>query len=404
MKKIRKKIVVTVALMGFFGFSKASIAGCGCCGCECAPHLFWIQTAIVQTTAAQTSTLVSTLNSLLRDNKGYNVAQALREFQATSTKDNIALGKQLTEATDAHKAEMIAYEQRKEEYKSAKAAYEDFSDVTVEECAEYIAKLSTHIGRYEQAKYGSSASIKARTVAGSSDIQEKNVEKIYNKHKDDPRTMDAGIVTRPNCIGQYSEKETAYGDNLPVIGGYLCKDKSYTISKNDAEKASEFIASMVVPHPIPALPQKERKTNYGVKYETERNIIRQRQSYLLDVSQKHLEQLLPSRELPAAGRSFFTKMGLTKIPFKLSPMDYLRYHVIARWDNPEFMKYQAQRNDNELLQDLHESILLLTAIQFRQLEIMEERIPAEMQYFEAMQDIQSRNKLEQLRIMSNSAK
>lgn len=357
-----------------------------------------IMTVNAKITAAANS-IVAALNSLLRDNKGMNVAQVVREFQATSTSDNAALAKQITAALDGHLAALAVQDQRRAALESARTSASRATTVSPEECASYASKKSAALAQATQAAYSTAGGNVGRAAAGGTTGGEtkttvKVAQEVYQARKADPRSLDAGILTRPGCTPIMSE-ETAYAEGLSVVGGYECPAPSLTIPKADGEKAAHFIAKMIVPNPAPELPVDVRKTPSGALYEAERDKLRMRQSYLLDLGQESGSKFQESRDLTGQ-KEFFDLMGVA-VPDKVSEMDYLRYQLMSRWDNVKFEDYQKGRDEAGLLRDIHSALSLMAAMQFRQLEIAERKVPAEMTFYEAVQDGPSRAKLQELR-------
>jgi hypothetical protein len=357
-----------------------------------------ITTVNARITSAANS-IVAALNSLLRDNKGMNVAQAVREFQATSTQDSAALAKQITAALEGHQAGMLAQDQKRAVLESARRVDGDVTAVTPVDCAAYALKKTTPLAQATQAAYSAAGSNTSRKMTSGAKAPQQAAAAVYTAQKSDPRSTDAGIVLKPGCDPIMAE-ETAFADELSVVGGYECPAPNLTIPKEDAEKAAQFIARMIVPNPVSSLPIKDRKTPSGVMFEAERANVRARQSYLLDVGQDSLSKFQQTRNVKE-GREFFDQMGVP-VPDEVSEMDYFRYQLLSRWDNQKFQEYQKDRSETDLIRDLHETILLLTAMQFRQLEIAEKRTPAEMQFFEAVQDGPSKSRLQALESRAGS--
>lgn len=343
---------------------------------------------------AAASSIVSALNSLLRDNKGMNVAQAVREFQATSSQDTANLAKQITAALDGHQANLIAYDQRKAALESAREAAARIPSAAPEDCALLEAKKGAAVASATRAAYSTAGGNAARKTAAGAGSPALDARELFEARKEDPKALDAGILTRPGCEAKIGD-ETAYAEGLPVVDGYECTAPNLTIPAEDAEKAAKFIARVVVPSPAPELSQEARKTPAGTMYEAERDKVRMRQSYLLDVAQDSGAQFQATRDM-AGKKEFFEKMDVA-VPDKISEMDYLRYNLISRWDNPKFQEFQKTRSETDILRDIHETMLLQARMQFRQLEIMERKLLAEMQFYEAVQDGPSRAKLQTLR-------
>lgn len=391
-----KRVIVYALVFSLIGQQAFAGASCGCVKSAAMSNAQTISAAV----KGAASSIVGSLNSLLRDNKGMNVAQAVRESQATASQDAAAIAKQVTAALDAHQASMIAYEQRREALEDARQIEARIPAVTPDECASYSTKQSSPLAQATQAAYSAAAGNTGRSATGGVKTVYQAAQEMTRAREADPRALDAGIVLRPGCTPKMSE-ETAYAAKLPVVGSYECPAPNLTIPKEDAEKAASFVARMVVPHPIPELPMNVRGTPAGVLYEAERDIVRMRQSYLIDVAQDSLSKFLPTRNI-ADNKEYFTLMGVDRlleggIPDDVSEMDYLRYHLLSRWDNPEYQKSQKNKDVGALVKDLNESVLLLASIQFRQLELAEKKTPAEMQFFEAVQGGPSRTKLEDLR-------
>ena len=350
---------------------------------------------------AAASSIVGALNSLLRDNKGMNVAQAVREFQSTSSQDSANLAKQITAALDAHLAGMAVQDQRRDSLLASQEAESRALTVTPDECAKYAMKKTAPLAQATQAAYSAAGGNVGRTATGGVSSVYEAAKNLMDKRKADPRSLDAGIVTKPGCEPQMSD-ETAYAAEMAVVGGYECAGPNLTIPEKDGEKAADFIARMVVPHPIPSLPLNVRGTTSGALYEAERDLVRMRQSYLIDIGQDSLSKFQATRDI-SENKEFFSLMGVDAfvdggLPNKVSEMDYLRYHLLSRWDNPKFQELQNGKDTGGLLKDVNDSLLLLATIQFRQLELAERKIPAEMGFFEAVQDGPSRTKLQELRL------
>lgn len=397
-----KKLIVCGICFQLMASQAFAAASCGCVMSAAASNAAKVSAAI----AASTSSLIATLQTLLRDNKGMNVAQAVRESQATATQDTANLAKQITEVMNGHQANLIAYNQREVMYQATQKAAETFSAVTAQECAENLAKQTASAARSAQAAYSAAGGNTGRTASGGKTssgtprTQSAVAQELYVAQKSDPRSMDAGIVLRPGCTPQMSS-ETAYADKLKVIGGYQCtSDQGVTIPAADAKKASEFVARLIVPNPAPTLPDEVKNTPSGALYEAEMSKVRARQSYLLDVSQDSLSRFQASRDI-ANGKAFFAQMGITA-PDKVSEMDYLRFQLISRFDNPKYQEYEKSRNQEDLLRDLQETLTLIAAMQYRQLEISERMIIPQIQFFESQQDSISRPKLEALRSKAGS--
>lgn len=385
--------VLIFILVGQNAFAGAS------CGCVKAAAMSNAQTVSAAVKGAAAS-IVGSLNSLLRDNKGMNVAQAVRESQATATQDAAAIAKQVTAALDGHQANLIAYEQRKEALEDARKVASGISPVTPVDCSAFALKKSAPLAQATQAAYNAAGANTGRKMTSGAKTPQQSISAVYTAQKADPRSTDAGIVLKPGCDPIMSE-ETAFADELAVVGGYECSAPNLTIPKEDAEKAAQFVARMIVPNPVSSLPLKDRKTPSGVMFEAERANVRARQSYLLDVGLESLSKFQQTRKI-GEGREFFAEMGVA-VPEEMSEMDYLRYQLLSRWDNPKFQDLQGNyENTNDLIRDLHSTILLLAAMQFRQLEISEKRTPAEMQFFEAVQDGPSKTRLQALEARAGS--
>jgi hypothetical protein len=385
-----KKICIFAVLFVFLAQNVFAAASCGCVKSAAAASAAKISAAI----SSSTSSIVGSLQSLLRDNKGMNVAQAVREFQATSTQDSANVAKQLTAALDGLQANLIAFEQRRQAYESAKHVQDNLSSISQEECSGAVAKKTAPLAQATQSAYSVAGGNVARTASGGAKTLYQVAGEMIESRREDPRALDGGIVTRPGCTPKMSE-ETAYADGLPIVGGYECPAPNLTIPEEDAEKAAHFVARAIIPNPIPELPANVRNTTSGALYEAERDKVRMRQSYLLDVAEDSLSKFQATRDL-SSSKDFFTLMGVS-VPDKVSEMDYLRYHLLSRWDNVKFQAFQKTRSQADLLRDMHESILLLTSMQFRQLELAERKTLAEIQFYEAVQDGPSRAKLEGLR-------
>lgn len=349
---------------------------------------------------AAASSIVSTLNSLLRDNKGMNIAQVVRDFQATTLEQDAAVAKQITEALNAHLAGMAVENQKQAALDATRKAASRAATVTPEECASFAMKKSAALAQATMAAYSTAGGNVGRSAAGGTTGGEtktaaKVAQEIYQARKEDPRALDAGILTRPGCTPIISE-ETAYADGLPVVGGYECESPSLTIPKADGEKAANFIAKLIVPNPAPELPVDIRKTPSGALYEAERDKVRMRQSYAIDIGQESGSRFQESRDLTGK-KEFFDLVGLTVPNDKISEMDYLRYHVQARWDNPGFDNYLKNRDEAGLLRDIQSTLSLIADMQFRQLLLAERKTVAELAFYEAVQDGPSRAKLQELR-------
>lgn len=348
---------------------------------------------------AAANSIVSALYALLRDNKGMNVAQVVREFQATSTSDNAALAKQITAALDGHMANIIAQDQKRAALESARKATGRASTVNPEECASFAMKKSAALAQATQAAYSTAGgNVGRKATSGASSGSEKTTtvaQEVYTTRKADPRALDAGILTRPGCTPIMSE-ETAYAEGLPVVGGYECPAPNLTIPKADGEKAAKFIARLIVPNPAPELPVELRNTESGANYEAERDKIRMRQSTLVDIGEESGSRFQESRDLTGK-KEFFDLVGVHIPNDKISEMDYLRYHVQARWDNPGFDNYLKNRDEAGLLTDIQSTLSLIADMQFRQLLLAERKTIAEMAFYEAVQDGPSRARLQELR-------
>lgn len=390
-KKILVYLVISI-LLAQDAFAAASSA-----------HVTAQATRVIMTVNAKidaaANSIVAALNSLLRDNTGMNVAQVVREFQATSTSDNAALAKQITAALDGHLAAMAVENQKRAALEASRITAARASAVTPEDCASYAMKESAALAQATQAAYSAAGGNVGRDTAGGTSggapkTQGKVAQEVYLARKADPRALDAGILTRPGCTPIMSE-ETAYADGLPIVGGYECSAPNLTIPKVDGEKAAHFIARMIVPNPIQELPANVRNTPSGALYEAERDKVRMRQSYMIDIGQESGARFQESRDL-TGNKEFFDLMGVA-VPDKMSEMDYLRYHLMSRWDNAKFEDYQKNRNEAGLLRDIHSALSLMAAMQFRQLELAERKTVAEMAFYEAVQDGPSRAKLQELR-------
>jgi hypothetical protein len=327
-----------------------------------------------------------------------SITQVIRDFQASSTQDSLNLANHITNVLDAHKNELISYFQQQEQYRAADSVAEQYGTVSSVDCSKNNLYQTSDNALASLSAYKTAGGNKGYSQASSSGKSMASIYKnIYNSHKEDPRGVDAGVVLRPGCNAQYGE-ETAYSEELPVVSSYECGGSgvSLTIPSQDAEKASSYVSKLVIPKSYTDLPPHERKKNYGDVYEAERDMVRLRQSFLLTLAQDSLAMMQATRDI-SGSKDFFSQMGIDA-PDKVSELDYLRYHVLARFDNPLFQAYEKTRNEADLLRDIHDSLTIILAMQMRALELQEKRTIAEMQFFESVQNEISKKDLMNIRL------